>query len=33
MPDTGMMPMTREELNARGIDVPDFVYVIGERLS
>lgn len=30
MPDTGMMPMTREELNARGIDVPDFVYVIGD---
>ena len=30
MPDTGMMPMTQEELNARGIDVPDFVYVIGD---
>ena len=30
MPDTGMMPMTREELNARGIDMPDFVYVIGD---
>ena len=30
MPDTGMMPMTREELNARGIDVTDFVYVIGD---
>lgn len=30
MPDTGMMPMTREEMNARGIDVPDFVYVIGD---
>lgn len=30
MPDTGMMPMTREELNAWGIDVPDFVYVIGD---
>lgn len=30
MPYTGMMPMTREELNARGIDVPDFVYVIGD---
>ena len=30
MPDTGMMPMTREELNARGIDVPDFVFVIGD---
>lgn len=30
MLDTGMMPMTREELNARGIDVPDFVYVIGD---
>ena len=30
MPDTGMMPMTREELNARGINVPDFVYVIGD---
>lgn len=30
MPDTGMIPMTREELNARGIHVPDFVYVIGD---
>ena len=30
MPDTGMIPMTREELNVRGIDVPDFVYVIGD---
>ena len=30
MPDTRFLPMTREELNARGIDVPDFVYVIGD---
>ena len=30
MPDTRFIPMTPEELHARGIDVPDFVYVIGD---